>query len=130
MAEELQPAGPLLAVAFEAALLLVEFFAAPGVAHEPEAAGGVDLQAGPDGTKERLAGGGLHLARVEGQGALGAGVGLGQQGALAEDLAAGQREEPADVANTLGLAVSDPPTQSEMQQIADKLDELINALRR
>ena len=32
--------------------------------------------------------------------------------------------------DTLGLAVSDPPTQSEMQQIADKLDELINALRR
>jgi hypothetical protein len=31
---------------------------------------------------------------------------------------------------TLGMAVSDPPTQSEMQQIADKLDELINALRR
>jgi hypothetical protein len=32
--------------------------------------------------------------------------------------------------DTLGLTVSDPPTQSEMQQIADKLDELINALRR
>jgi hypothetical protein len=31
---------------------------------------------------------------------------------------------------TLGMAVSDPPTQSEMQQIADKLDELINALLR
>ncbi len=31
---------------------------------------------------------------------------------------------------TLGMAVSDPPTHSEMQQIADKLDELINALRR
>ncbi len=31
---------------------------------------------------------------------------------------------------TLGLAVSDPPTQAEVQQIADKLDELINALRR
>ena len=30
----------------------------------------------------------------------------------------------------LGLAVSDPPTQAEMQQIADKLDELITALRR
>jgi hypothetical protein len=30
----------------------------------------------------------------------------------------------------LGLAVSDPPTQVEMQQIADKLDELIMALRR
>ncbi len=32
--------------------------------------------------------------------------------------------------DTLGLAVSDPPTQAEMQQIADKLDELITALRR
>jgi hypothetical protein len=31
---------------------------------------------------------------------------------------------------TLGLTVSDPPTQAEMQQIADKLDELIQALRR
>jgi hypothetical protein len=30
----------------------------------------------------------------------------------------------------LGLTVSDPPTQSELQQVADKLDELINALRR
>jgi hypothetical protein len=32
--------------------------------------------------------------------------------------------------NTLGLTVSDPPTQAELQQIADKLDELIHALRR
>ena len=31
---------------------------------------------------------------------------------------------------TLGLPVSDPPTQGEVQAIADKLDELINALRR
>ncbi|MFN0074842.1 MAG: hypothetical protein ACKVY0_00025 [Prosthecobacter sp.] len=31
---------------------------------------------------------------------------------------------------TLGMTVSDPPTQSEMQQIADKVDELILALRR
>jgi hypothetical protein len=51
-AEELQPTGLLLAEAFEAALLLVEFFAAPGVAHEPEAAGGLDLQAGPDAAEE------------------------------------------------------------------------------
>ena len=29
----------------------------------------------------------------------------------------------------LGLTVSDPPTQSEVQAIADKLDELINALQ-
>jgi hypothetical protein len=34
-------------VAFEAALLLVGFLSASGVPHEPEAAGGVDLQAGP-----------------------------------------------------------------------------------
>jgi hypothetical protein len=31
---------------------------------------------------------------------------------------------------TLGMTVSDPPSQGEMQQIADKLDELIHALRR
>ena len=30
----------------------------------------------------------------------------------------------------LGLVVSDPPQQGEVQAIADKLDELINALRR
>ncbi len=31
---------------------------------------------------------------------------------------------------TLGMTVSDPPTQSEVQQIADKIDELIVMLRR
>lgn len=31
---------------------------------------------------------------------------------------------------TLNLSVSDPPMQGEVQQIANKLDELINALRR
>jgi hypothetical protein len=31
---------------------------------------------------------------------------------------------------TLGMVVSDPPTQGEVQAIADKLDELINGLRR
>jgi len=31
---------------------------------------------------------------------------------------------------SLNLTVSDPPTQAEMQGIADKLDELITALRR
>ena len=30
----------------------------------------------------------------------------------------------------LGLAVSDPPTQAEMQAVAAKLDELIAALQR
>ena len=30
----------------------------------------------------------------------------------------------------LGLTVSDPPTQSEVQVVANKLDELIGALRR
>jgi hypothetical protein len=36
----------------------------------------------------------------------------------------------SNAVNTLGMAVSDPPTQGEVQQIADKLDELILALRR
>jgi hypothetical protein len=31
---------------------------------------------------------------------------------------------------TLGMTVSDPPSQGEVQALADKLDELINALRR
>ena len=31
---------------------------------------------------------------------------------------------------TLAIAISDPPTQSEVQQIVSKIDELINALRR
>jgi hypothetical protein len=30
----------------------------------------------------------------------------------------------------LGLTVSDPPTQSEVQDLANKLDELITAMRR
>ena len=30
----------------------------------------------------------------------------------------------------LGITVSDPPTQAEMQAVANKLDELITALRR
>ena len=32
--------------------------------------------------------------------------------------------------STLGLAVSDPPTQAEVQALAAKLDALITALRR
>jgi hypothetical protein len=36
----------------------------------------------------------------------------------------------SNVVTTLGMTVSDPPTQSEVQALADKLDELINALRR
>lgn len=36
----------------------------------------------------------------------------------------------SDGVGFLGMVVSDPPTQSEVQQIADKVDELIAALRR
>jgi len=36
----------------------------------------------------------------------------------------------SNAVNTLALTVSDPPTQSEMQAIVSKLDELILALRR
>jgi hypothetical protein len=32
--------------------------------------------------------------------------------------------------STLNLIISDPPQQWELQQVSDKLDELINALRR
>ena len=36
----------------------------------------------------------------------------------------------SNAVDTLGMVVTDPPTQSEVQQIADKVDELIAALRR
>ena len=36
----------------------------------------------------------------------------------------------SNTVGTFGMAVSNPPTQAEVQTVADKLDELINALRR
>ena len=36
----------------------------------------------------------------------------------------------SNAVGTLGLAVNNPPTQADVQTIADKIDELINALRR
>ena len=36
----------------------------------------------------------------------------------------------SNVVALLNLTVSDPPSQAEVQSIADKLDELITALRR
>ena len=50
----------------------------------------------------------------------------------AADLAAavlGTGRNPTGV-TPLGLAVSDPPTAAEVEQLAAKLDELITALRR
>ena len=52
--------------------------------------------------------------------------------AVANNLTAqieGTALNPSDVAN-LGITVSDPPTQSEVQAIADTLDQLITALKR
>ena len=48
------------------------------------------------------------------------------------DLAAqiGATSANSNGVGNLGLAISDPPQQGEVQAIADKLDELINALRR
>ncbi|HBJ86384.1 MAG TPA: hypothetical protein DDZ88_21515 [Verrucomicrobiales bacterium] len=46
-----------------------------------------------------------------------------------EDAISGTSANSNGVAE-LGMTVSDPPTQAEVQQIADKLDELILALRR
>ncbi len=55
-----------------------------------------------------------------------------QTRATSDDLAAQIAGTSANSngAGSLGLAISDPPTQGEVQAIADKLDELINALRR
>ena len=44
--------------------------------------------------------------------------------------AMGSTSSNTNAVSQLGLTVSDPPTQSEMQTIANKLDELIAALRR
>ncbi|MFN0078698.1 MAG: hypothetical protein ACKVY0_19735 [Prosthecobacter sp.] len=44
--------------------------------------------------------------------------------------AIGGTRSNTNAVNTLGMTVSDPPTQGEMQAIANKLDELISALRR
>ena len=45
------------------------------------------------------------------------------------DAIAGTANNPAGV-NALGLSISDPPTQSELQAVVNKLDVLIQALRR
>ncbi len=50
------------------------------------------------------------------------------QGQLAGEIA-GTSTNSNGVAG-LGQGISDPPQQGEVQAIADKLDELINALRR
>jgi N-acyl-D-aspartate/D-glutamate deacylase len=44
-------------------------------------------------------------------------------------IAGGAAALPAGVA-TLGMSVSNPPTQAEVQAIADKLDELLVILKR
>ena len=71
------------------------------------------------------------------QGAMGATGDSGQNGevtqvdlnnALQSTLA--QTSGNSNSVSTLGLAVSDPPSQGELQAVADKLDELITALRR
>jgi hypothetical protein len=45
------------------------------------------------------------------------------------DAIADTPHNPSSV-SALGLNISDPPTQTELQQVLDKLNELINALRR
>lgn len=42
----------------------------------------------------------------------------------------GQSSNNSNGVGTLAITISDPPTQGEVQQIATKLDELINTLRR
>jgi hypothetical protein len=57
-------AGLAIVIAFETAFSCQWLLAVPGVPHEPEAAGGVDLQAGLQGIKKGLAGGGFSLLCV------------------------------------------------------------------
>jgi len=45
------------------------------------------------------------------------------------DAIAGTANNPASIA-TLDITVSDPPTQGEVQAVVDKMNELINALKR
>ena len=67
----------------------------PGLADEVEGAGGADLDADAQAAEKALACGGAQDAVIEGEGALGPGVGLWQTGSGADDLGAGQREVPA-----------------------------------
>jgi hypothetical protein len=48
----------------------------------------------------------------------------------AQNLIAAQSSANSNAVGTLGLGVNDPPTGPDVQQIVNKLDELILALRR
>lgn len=52
----------------------------------------------------------------------------GLSGAIADAVSGSSAN--SDGVGLVGLVVSDPPTQGELQAVADKLDELIEALRR
>ena len=54
----------------------------------------------------------------------------GEVSSSALSSAIGGTSSNSDAVALLALAVSDPPTQAEMQSLANKLDELISALRR
>lgn len=45
-------------------------------------------------------------------------------------MGAGCRDLNSNGVGTLDFAIGDPPTQSEVQTMLDKINELINALRR
>jgi hypothetical protein len=84
-----------------------------------------------------VAGTELHLSFSLPQGTVGATGDQGPAGEVSQsDLGnaitgvLSQTSSNTNGVSTLGLAVSDPPSQGEMQLIANKLDELISALRR
>jgi hypothetical protein len=79
----------------------------------------------------------LHLTFEIPQGAEGPTGATGQPGEVTQaDLnnavlnVLSQSSNNSNGVSTLSLGVSDPPTQSEVQQIVNKVDELIQALRR
>ena len=55
---------------------------------------------------------------------------MGEVSAGQLDMAISTTSANTNAVEQLGMTVSGPPTQSEMQTIANKLDELIAALRR
>ena len=91
----------------------------------------------PAAVSASVAGTELHLSFSLPQGTVGATGDQGPAGEVSQsDLgnaitgALSQTSSNTNGVSTLGLAVSDPPSQGEMQLIANKLDELISALRR
>ncbi len=90
----------------------------------------------PAAVNLNVSAGTLHFTFNIPQGATGSDGGEGPQGPMGEISNMDLQNAIAGTSNNsngvgaLGMTLSDPPSQGEVQAVADKLDELINALRR